>query len=315
MYRWFAIVNPVAGKGHGLSDWPIISKHLHDNEIAYDAVFTERKYHATELAVMAVNKGYRNIIVVGGDGTLHEVVNGLFIQKRCRPLDVTLAVIAVGTGNDWIRMYGIPRKYTESIRSIVSGNTFLQDVAKISYYESMVYQERYMANVAGVGFDALVNRKYNKIKERGYYNPWMYLLSMFIALFTYRAKLFKIWVDGAKVVDSMVFSGAVGIGKYNGGGMQQTPMAVADDGLMDLTVIRRIGKLAVFYHMKSLYNGNIYRVPRTMFLRGSKMRIETYPESNIEIDGEALGYSPFEFTVIPKAIKVIVGEKFADENR
>ena len=81
--RWFAIVNPVAGSGRGLKDWPIISKLLRDTNIAFDAVFTEKKYHATVLAVEAVNKDYRKIIVVGGDGTLHEVVNGLFIQKKC----------------------------------------------------------------------------------------------------------------------------------------------------------------------------------------------------------------------------------------
>ena len=114
--RWFAIVNHVAGSGRGLKDWPIISKLLRDTNIAFDAVFTEKKYHATELAVEAVNKDYRKIIVVGGDGTLHEVVNGLFIQKKCSTTDVILSVIAVGTGNDWIRMFGIPRKYTERLR-------------------------------------------------------------------------------------------------------------------------------------------------------------------------------------------------------
>ncbi len=310
MFRWFAIVNPVAGRGRGLLDWPIISKHLVDSNIAFDAVFTERKYHATELTVMAVNKGYRNIIVIGGDGTLHESVNGLFIQKSCKPTDVTISVIAVGTGNDWIRMYGIPRKYTDAIRSIVAGNTFLQDVGKVSYYESMVYHERYMANVAGIGFDARVNRLYNRIKERGYYSSWMYVLSMLFAVFSFRSKKFKIWVDGDKVVDSMVFSGAVGIGKYNGGGMQQTPKAVADDGLMDITIIRKIGRLSIFRHLGALYNGKIYEVPRTMFLRGTHIRIESYPSSNIEVDGEALGYAPFEFTILPKAIKVIVGENY-----
>ena len=89
--RWFAIVNPVAGNGMGLTDWPIISKHLRDAEIAFDAVFTEKRYHATELAVEAVVKGYRHIIVVGGDGTIHETVHGLFIQKQCPVADVTVA--------------------------------------------------------------------------------------------------------------------------------------------------------------------------------------------------------------------------------
>ena len=80
--KWFAIVNPVAGSGKGLEDWPLISKLLRESNLMPDYVFTERKYHAIELAVEAVNKGYRKIIVVGGDGTIHEVVNGLFIQTQ-----------------------------------------------------------------------------------------------------------------------------------------------------------------------------------------------------------------------------------------
>ena len=149
--KWFAIVNPVAGSGRGLTDWPQISKLLRDHHIVPEYAFTERKYHAIELAVEAVNNGFRKIVVVGGDGTIHEVVNGLFIQKVVPTQDVLLSVIAVGTGNDWIRMFGIPRKYSEAIRAIVEGHSFLQDVGKISYYQSSYKQTRYMANVAGVG--------------------------------------------------------------------------------------------------------------------------------------------------------------------
>ena len=111
--KWFAIVNPVAGSGKGLSDWPLISKLLRDHHIVPEYAFTERKYHAIELAVEAVNNGFRKIMVVGGDGTIHEVVNGLFIQKAVPTTEVLVGVIAVGTGNDWIRMFGIPRKYSK----------------------------------------------------------------------------------------------------------------------------------------------------------------------------------------------------------
>ena len=306
--RWFAIVNPVAGNGMGLTDWPIISKHLRDAEIAFDAVFTEKRYHATELAVEAVVKGYRHIIVVGGDGTIHETVHGLFIQKQCPVADVTVAVIAVGTGNDWIRMYGIPRRYTDAIRAIKRGRTFLQDVARVGFYESKVHQHRYMANVAGVGFDAFVNRGYNKVRERGLYNKWIYIAAMFVCLLNYHNHRFRIWVDGKEVFDGPAFSGAVGIGKFNGGGMQQMPRAVADDGLLDVTVIEKMGKFNLFRYIRKLYNGHIYDVPFARFLRGGTIRIESFPGSPIEIDGEAMGYAPFEFTVLPRVLRVVVGE-------
>ena len=128
--KWFVIVNPVAGSGRGLDDLPQITKLIRDNEIPYELVFSQHKYHVTELTVQAVNAGYRRIMIIGGDGTLHEVVNGLFIQQAVPTEEVTLSVVAVGTGNDWIRMFGIPTHYSEAIRAIREGHTFLQEIGR-----------------------------------------------------------------------------------------------------------------------------------------------------------------------------------------
>lgn len=312
MDRWFAIVNPVAGSGKGLTDWPIISRLLRDSHIVPEYAFTERKYHATELAVEAVNQGFRQILVVGGDGTIHEVINGLFIQKCVEPSEVLVSVIAVGTGNDWIRMFGIPRKYSEAIRAIVEGYSFLQDVGKLSYYQANYQQSRYMANVAGVGFDAFVNRKYNILKQEGKKGRWIYIMSTLKAVLSYKSTGVKIFVDDKMVVNDLVYSATIGIGKYNGGGMLQTPDAVADDGLFDLTVIRRMTPLQVILNIKVLFDGSIYKLKTTSLDRGRKIRIESSPEIAVEVDGEALGYSPFEFEVIDKAIKVVVAKRFLE---
>ncbi|MDR0511183.1 MAG: diacylglycerol kinase family lipid kinase, partial [Rikenellaceae bacterium] len=291
--EWYAIVNPVAGSGRGLTDWPLISKLLRANNIYHDYVFTEYIRHATELAVEAVNGGYRKIIVIGGDGTVHEVVNGIFIQKAVATQDVLIGVIAVGTGNDWIRMFGIPRKYSEAIRAIAAGHSFLQDVGTISYHEAGYKQSRYMANVAGVGFDAYVNRKYNLLREAGVKSKWLYIWSTFKAVLAYSSTGVKLWIDGRLVENNLVYSATVGIGKYNGGGMIQMPEAVADDGLFDLTLIRKVSRIGVMLRFRSLYNGKIYRNNMISHERGRTIRIESSPEIAVEVDGEALGYSPF----------------------
>lgn len=311
--KWYAIVNPVAGSGKGLTDWPLISKLLRDSAIVPEYVFTERKYHAIELAVDAVNRGFRKILVVGGDGTVHEVINGLFIQKAVPTQDILVSVIAVGTGNDWIRMFGIPRKYSEAIRAIREGHSFLQDVGIISYYKANYKQSRYMANVAGVGFDAYVNRKYNHLKEEGKKGKWLYLWSTLKAILSYNSTGVKVFVDNELVVNDLVYSATIGIGKYNGGGMLQMPDAVADDGLFDVTVIRRMTALKVIYNFKVLFNGRIYRLRNTSLNRGRKIRIESSPEIAVEVDGEALGYSPFEFEMVDKAVRVVVSERFLQE--
>lgn len=308
--RWFVIINPVAGKCKGLTDWPLISKLLRDNGIIYDAVFTEKKYHATELAVEAINKSYQKIIVVGGDGTLHEVVNGVFIQQRIPTTEITIAVVPVGTGNDWVRMYGIPHRYTDCVLAIVGGRSILQDIGHLSYYESKVNQRRYMANMAGIGLDARVNERYTRKKEKGIVTGRLtYIMTLIHSLITYRSIRMKIWVDGEKVLEGKVLTGAIAIGKYNGGGMLQAPKAVADDGLFDLTIIHNASSFTVLRYFRALFDGNIYNVPQAKFFRGRDIRIEA-ERGIIEVDGEPLGISPFEFNGLTRMIRVIVGETF-----
>lgn len=311
--RWFVIVNPVAGMGRGLEDFPQISKLLRDNEIPCDPVFTEHRNHAVELTVTAVNKGYRKIIVIGGDGTLHEVVNGLFIQQQVRPDEVLLSVISVGTGNDWIRMFGIPTRYADAIRAIKEGKSFLQDVGEITYEESQFRQKRYIANVAGSGFDAFVIRHFNHLKAKGRKGGWLYPLSIVRSFFTYKSTGVKVCVDGQVVFNDLLFSIAVGICKYNGGGIQQLPAAVADDGLLDMTLIRPVHWWHIIFRLKKLFNGEIYQIGHVMHVQGSKITVTSSPDIMLEADGELLGTTPLEFGILHRAIKVVVSKDFLRE--
>ncbi|HIW53281.1 MAG TPA: diacylglycerol kinase family lipid kinase [Candidatus Alistipes excrementipullorum] len=311
--RWFVIVNPVAGTGRGLEDFPQISKLLRDNSIPSDPVFTEHKYHAVELTVTAVNKGYRKIIVIGGDGTLHEVVNGLFIQKSVRPDEVLLAVISVGTGNDWIRMFGIPTRYSEAIRAIREGKSFLQDVGEVTYEESQYKQKRYVANVAGSGFDAFVIRRFNHLKAKGRTGRWLYPLSIIRSFFTYKSTGVKVYVDDKLVYNDLLFSMAVGICKYNGSGILQLPAAVADDGLLDLTLIRPLHWWHIIFRLRKLFNGEIYQIGHVQHVQGSRITVTSSPDMLLEVDGELLGTTPLEFGILHRAIKVIVSKEFLQE--
>lgn len=308
--RWFVIVNPIAGSGKGLDDYPLISKLLRDNNIKCEAVFTEHKCHATELTVSAIDAGYRHIIVIGGDGTLHEVVNGIYIQKSVSPQDITIAVISVGTGNDWIRMFGIPRRYSEAIRAIKEGYTFLQDVAAVEYEESHYRQVRYMANVAGIGFDAAVIRRIQNQKAKRRLGKTAYLWCMIRSFFSHKSTGVKIWVDDELIYNNLLFSMAIGVGKYNGGGMQQLPDAVADDGLLDITLIKPLHWWHVLFRIRRLFNGTIYSIGHVLYAQGEKIRIESTPEAPLEVDGELLGGTPIEFSVRHREVRVIVNKSF-----
>ncbi len=308
--KWFVIVNPVAGGGRGLDDFPQISKLLREAQIVCEPVFTEHKFHATELTVSAVKEGYRKIIVVGGDGTLHEVVNGLFIQQTVRPDEVLLAVVAVGTGNDWVRTFGISDRHDEAIRAIREERSFLQDVGVVSYEEAHFRQSRYIANVAGVGFDAFVIRKLTHLQKKGRTSRWRYTWCMIRSFFRYKSTGIKVWVDDRLVHNNLLLSVALGICKYNGGGIQQLPEAVADDGMLDLSLIRPVHFWHILFRLRYLFNGGIYRIRHVLRERGSRIRIESSPEVSVEADGELLGETPLEFSVVPKAIRIVVGADF-----
>jgi YegS/Rv2252/BmrU family lipid kinase len=311
--KWFVVVNPTSGGGKGLTDFPHISKLLRDNNIQHEAVFTEHKHHATALTVHAINSGYRHIIVVGGDGTLHEVVNGLFIQKYAEPKEITIAVISAGTGNDWIRMFGIPTRYSEAIRAIKEGCTFLQDVAEVEYEESKYRQTRYMANVAGLGFDAAVIKRTISSKAKGVLGRGGYLWCLVRSFFSHKSTGVKIWIDDRLVFNDLLFSIAIGVGKYNGGGIQQLPDAVADDGILDVTLIRPVHWWHVVFRLRRLFNGTIYSIGHVTHARGKKIHIESSPEMPLEIDGELYSGTPVELRVKHREVRVIVNKSYLEK--
>jgi YegS/Rv2252/BmrU family lipid kinase len=313
--HWFLIVNPTAGMGHGLADYPQIAKLLRDNEVLHEAVFTEHKYHATELAVEAVRRGFRRIIVVGGDGTLNEVVNGLFIQQEVDPKEVLLAIIAVGTGNDWVRTFGFPSSYAEAIRAIREENTYLQDVATVTYTESQYRQTRYMVNVSGLGFDAYVISIFNHWKAKGYKGKWLYLASILKAYCSYKSSGVRVKVDDEVVYDNLLFSLAVGNCKYNGGGVQQLPKAVADDGLLDVTLISPLHWWHILFRLPRLFNGGIYSIGHVSHVQGKRVRITSSPAIALESDGELMGETPVDIEVVEQALRVVVTREFKERHR
>ena len=94
--------------------------------------------------------------------------------------------------------------------------------------------------------------------------------------------------------------------KYNGGGMKQLPNAIPDDGLLDLTVIKKIGKAKIVRNIKNLYDGSFIDLPEVLTLRGKTVKIDSMPKIYVEADGESLGHSPITFTIIPKSVNILL---------
>jgi len=307
--EWFVIVNPNAGKRKGEKDWLEIAAQLTAAGIEYASVFTEHRGHAVMLTRKYVENGYRNIIVVGGDGTLNEVVNGIFTQARVPSEKITLAMIPVGTGNDWCRMFNIPGDYKQAIKLITKRKIFTQDTGTIKYISSEGEEKtRYFINMAGMGFDALVAKKTNKQKDLGKSNPMSYVVNILSSLFVYTSTKVTILLDGEKVI-SDIFSMSVGICQYNGGGMKQAPDALPDDGLFDLTLIKPIGKFKIIRNIIKLFDGSFTNLPEVSTFRSSKIIIHSEPPMFMEADGESLGHTPFVFNILRQSLNVVSGLK------
>lgn len=308
---WIAIVNPNAGSGRVSKEWPLLSNLLKEKGVSFDEVYTTHRYHAVELVVSAIKKGFRNIISVGGDGTVHEIINGILYQKSVPKEEITLAVMPAGSGNDWARMYGIPGDFSKAIETIMEGDTIMQDICKVTYRESGVSNVRYMANVSGVGLDANICYYCNKMKNNGKKGKGSYITAAFKALLGRRFCPSVVKVDGEEFFRGRTFSIGMGIGKYSGGGMIQVPDAVGDDGLLNLMVARGMPKTAFLLHFKKLFNGAIYSVSGIFHTTARKVEIKTGRPDRVEIDGEVVGTTPMTVEVIPNAIRVVIGRASA----
>jgi len=251
-----------------------------------------------------IEAGYSRIIAVGGDGTMNEVINGVFAQNRVPTTEVMLGMIAVGTGNDWGKMFNLPTDYEAAVETIRNQKTFVQDAGVVTYRRSNKTWQRYFINIPGMGFGARVVARSNNLKDKGKSSPGLYLLTLFTSLLRYRSIRAHIEIDG-NAFRRKVFSMNIGIGKYNGGGMMQVPDAIVDDGLYNITLIRRMGKLNVIANISKLYNGKITSHRKVESYTGKIINVDSPALLQLETDGETLGHSPMAFQIIPRSVRVI----------
>ena len=306
--EWLVIVNPNAGNGRGQKDWEKISALLKKEDLVFAVNFTERKGHAIDLTLKAISEGFRKIITVGGDGTLNEVVNGVFTNKHCLPTDILLALIPVGTGNDWGRMFGIPLDYEKAVKIISVNKRMLHDVGEISFYNGTEKKIRYFINIAGLGFESVVVRKTNIQKDKGHGGKLIYFYNLLTSLLSYKNTKAEITIDG-ETLYADIFSLNVGNGRYCGGGMRQTPRALPDDGLLDVTIIKGMGKFEIIRNLKILYDGTILRHPKIDGYKCKNIKVTSESVMYAEADGESLGQTPAEFSIIPEGINIVYGTK------
>lgn len=294
---WYAVVNPHAGSGKTVSEWPRAEQLLQANGIDYEYKTTWRKCHASEIAFEACGHGYRRFLAVGGDGTVHEVLDGIarYVESSDLSLsDFTLAVIPIGSGNDWIKTLRVPHS-TETIINMLKAERFTkQDVFKLTLKDGddNCSAVSYMVNIGGVGFDANVCHRVNFEKESGKSGKILYVKVLVQNIVGRHPFPCRIFADGELAYEGDAISLAMGIGKYSGGGMLQVPDAVNDDGLLDFTVIPDLSLMKILRAVPGLFNGKLLTAnPELYSSRCAHLRIEVGGgmKELIEVDGEVIG--------------------------
>lgn len=281
------ILNPKAGGGRAEKVWRSLLQL--DPSLEASALRTDGPGAAEELALKAAREGASAIVAVGGDGTLHEVVNGLIGLDRVP----AVGVIPCGTGNDFARSTGLPRSPRRALEVCRTGYTRRVDVGTIN--------DRVFINVAGFGFDAAVAKEVASRRGSGPTGTLPYLMAVLRLVGTYRPTEVTITVDGRAFRTPLLF-GAVGNGSTYGGGMRICPHAAVDDGLFDLCLAHDLKAGETLANLARVFFGSHINHPKCTYRQAQRVHVDGPSEVAVHADGQLLGSLPARFELIPRAI-------------
>lgn len=317
---WYTILNPNAGSGKTMSVWMKAEKQLAKNSVRTKVVSTEGPHHAVELAREAAANGYRRFLAVGGDGTVHETLEGImtYVTSTGTSLsEFSLAVMPIGSGNDWLRSLNIPNDVEEVVKCLVSGNMTTQDVVKVTARGDDPQSENvsYMANVGGVGFDARICDIVNSEKAAGVRKKMIYFSAVKRSIFAYKGMNVEIFADGKSIYSGPCYTISVGNGRFSGGGLRQTPKAVINDGLVDVMFVEKATMKLVVNALPKVLGNNLTDCKDINFLRCSSFAVSPIGDAEIvEVDGEIVGRTPVVFEVLPERLNILASPKVSSKS-
>ncbi len=325
---WFAVVNIFAASKKAGKMWRVAEKRLRHDQIPFTSHRTGNNGNAMHLTCAACEEGYRKFIAVGGDGTIHDVLEGIMFYIESRNLvgehlslsDFTFAVIPVGSGNDWIKTTGVPNDVAKAASLFREGRISKQDIVKVTLLDcealpsEKMFRKAFMANIGGVGLDARVCEKVNREKTKGKRGKVLYIKALLYHIFRRVPAFAKVLCDGREVFDGSYLSMSFGIGRYSGGGMRQTPEALMDDGLLDMTIIPDLPLLKIAKEAPKLFSDKFWTVPELITSRSRTITVIPYDSAQpakpsvgelVEVDGEVIGRSPVKFEILPDQLNIL----------
>jgi diacylglycerol kinase (ATP) len=304
--HWAVIINPKSGKRKFRQQRKYLFLALKHAGILFDYRTTKFAGHAIKIAKYFAEKGYRNFLILGGDGTMSEVINGIFSANIEDTSSIKFALIPRGTGNDWARFWGLTTNYKESIQVFLQGKIKPIDIGKVEYEMEGSKESHFFINSIGFGLDAAVVNLTHRLKEIFGSHSFMYTVALLGAVFTYKAHKVRIFSD-EKILTNSMFTMNIANGCYSGGGMKQNPNALPYDGLLDVMLAKKPTFFDIITALMKIFNGKLLEHPVIESFQTKSLLVQSDKNALIEADGIIVnGTSPFKISLIPNAIQMIV---------
>ncbi len=304
--QWAVIINLKSGKKHFRLQMNYLLKTLEKAGLDYEHRITQFAGHAVLIARYFTKRGFTRFMVVGGDGTISEVVNGVFGAGVAFTQPPLIAMIPRGTGNDWARFWGLTCDYKHSIEVFLQGKTKLIDLGKVDFTLEGENVSNYFINSVGFGLDAAVAHNTNRLKRYVGSHAFLYLIALLWAVFKFKPKPARI-ASSEKQIRDVLFTMNIANGCYSGGGMKQNPDAVPYDGQLDLMMARKPSFKDIITALPLIFNGKLLQHPVIESFRTRHITLHTQNGNYFEADGIVVHYAPpAEVSIIPGAIEMIV---------
>jgi YegS/Rv2252/BmrU family lipid kinase len=305
------IVNPAAQAGRAGRNWARTAAALRAAGLEFETALTARPGHATEVARHAVRESCPLIVAVGGDGTLHEVMNGFFQHGEAIPTESVLGLIPYGTGGDTRRTLGIPDDITAAARVLHDGRPRIIDAGRVTIgaVDGGHPRIRHFINIGETGIGGSVSHQVNQApKFLG--GRASFLIGTLIGLATWRHKPMKVVIDDRETRELVAEAVTVANCQYYGGGMRVTPKAVPDDGLFDVIITGAIGKLEGLRGLRKIYSGTHLDDPglrrHLEYFLARKVVVSSPEPVMTALDGDLVGTVPATYEIMPGALRVMV---------
>ena len=306
---WMMLIcNPVSGTGRGAERLAVCRRLLDRAGLRYASAMTQGRGDAARTARSAVIAGCSAVVVIGGDGTFFEAVNGIMPAEPPEGgiAPVPIGLIQAGRGSDFGRSAGLPTDVETACARLLGGRTETIDLGHVTFTAfNGNPQGRYFANAAGLGFDAEVARRANS-GPRVMGGTVTYLGSLLATLGTYRNKRVRLQIDSESKWDDRANSIVIANGQFFGGGMKIAPEARLSDGQFSVVILGNLGKLDLISNVPKVYDGSHASHPKVRMLSGKQIEVTSPDRLLLQADGEVLGTAPATFSVVPGALRLIV---------